>query len=101
MAWSTREVADLAGASVRAVRHYHEIGLLKEPERGANGYKHYGTSHLLRVLRIKRLTTLGFSLPQIAAMGEADEHFEERCARSTRSWPPPSSGCGAPASSWS
>jgi DNA-binding transcriptional MerR regulator len=77
MAWSTREVADLAGASVRAVRHYHEIGLLKEPERGANGYKHYGTSHLLRVLRIKRLTTLGFSLPQIAAMGEADEHFEE------------------------
>ncbi|MDT8913230.1 MerR family transcriptional regulator [Amycolatopsis sp. PS_44_ISF1] len=76
MAWSTREVADLAGASVRAVRHYHEIGLLSEPERGANGYKHYGPSHLLRVLRIKRLTTLGFSLPQIAAMGEADDHFE-------------------------
>ncbi|WP_328608857.1 MerR family DNA-binding transcriptional regulator [Amycolatopsis sp. NBC_00345] len=77
MAWSTREVADLAGASVRAVRHYHEIGLLSEPERGANGYKHYGTSHLLRVLRIRRLTTLGFSLPQIAAMGDADDHFEE------------------------
>lgn len=76
MTWSTREVADLAGASVRAVRHYHEIGLLSEPERGANGYKHYGTSHLLRVLRIKRLTTLGFSLPQIAAMGDADDHFE-------------------------
>jgi DNA-binding transcriptional MerR regulator len=29
------------------------------------------------VLRIKRLTDLGFSLSQIAAMGEADDHPEE------------------------
>ncbi|WP_433560110.1 MerR family DNA-binding transcriptional regulator [Pseudonocardia xinjiangensis] len=28
MAWSTRELADLAGTTVRAVRHYHDVGLL-------------------------------------------------------------------------
>src|SRR5204863_5377681 len=39
MAWSTREIAELAGTSLRAVRHYHEVGLLAEPERRANGYK--------------------------------------------------------------
>ncbi|TQM14264.1 MerR family transcriptional regulator [Pseudonocardia kunmingensis] len=77
MAWSTREIAELAGTTVRAVRHYHEVGLLAEPERRANGYKQYGVAHLVRVLRIKRLTDLGFSLSQIAAMGDADDHPAE------------------------
>ncbi len=77
MAWSTREIAELAGTSLRAVRHYHEVGLLTEPERHANGYKQYGVAHLVRVLRIKRLTELGFSLSQIAAMGDADDHPEQ------------------------
>ena len=31
MPWSTRELAELAGTTVKAVRHYHEIGLLDEP----------------------------------------------------------------------
>ncbi|MEU8873002.1 MerR family transcriptional regulator [Streptomyces javensis] len=77
MAWSTREIAELAGTSLRAVRHYHEVGLLEEPERRANGYKQYGVPHLVRLLRIKRLTDLGFSLSQIALMGEADGLPEE------------------------
>ncbi|MEU7648105.1 MerR family transcriptional regulator [Streptomyces huasconensis] len=73
MAWSTREMAELAGTSLRAVRHYHEIGLLDEPERRSNGYKQYGVSHLVRLLRIKRLTALGFSLSQIAEMREGPD----------------------------
>ena len=77
MAWSTREIAELAGTSLRAVRHYHQVGLLAEPERRSNGYKQYGVAHLVRLVRIKRLTDLGFSLPQIAAMGDADDHPEE------------------------
>ncbi|MEQ3553652.1 WhiB family transcriptional regulator [Pseudonocardia nematodicida] len=39
VAWSTRQLAELAGTTVRAVRHYHEVGLLDEPARRANGYK--------------------------------------------------------------
>ncbi|MEV1295959.1 MerR family transcriptional regulator [Pseudonocardia sp. NPDC049635] len=77
MAWSTREIADLAGTSLRAVRHYHEVGLLAEPERLANGYKQYGVAHLVRLLRIKRLVDLGFSLAQIAEMGDDDHHPEQ------------------------
>lgn len=77
MAWSTRELAELAGTSLRAVRHYHEVGLLEEPERLPNGYKQYGVAHLVRLLRIKRLVDLGFSLPQIGAMGDEDDHPEE------------------------
>ncbi|GAA2822149.1 helix-turn-helix domain-containing protein [Crossiella cryophila] len=75
--WSTRQLAELAGTTVRAVRHYHDVGLLAEPERRANGYKRYSVAHLIRVLRIKRLTGLGLSLTQIAELGDADEHPEE------------------------
>ncbi len=77
MAWSTRQVAELAGTTVKAVRHYHKVGLLEEPERDTNGYKRYGVPHLVRLLRIRRLSDLGVSLPQIAAMGDADEHPQE------------------------
>ncbi|MFF5176285.1 MerR family transcriptional regulator [Micromonospora sp. NPDC000089] len=71
--WSTREIAQLAGTTLRAVRHYHEIGLLAEPQRRSNGYKQYGVAHLVRILRIRRLTELGFSLSQIATMQDTDD----------------------------
>ncbi|SBT40749.1 MerR family transcriptional regulator [Micromonospora auratinigra] len=73
MGWSTREVAQLAGTTLRAVRHYHDIGLLTEPHRRSNGYKQYGVAHLVRILRIRRLTELGFSLSQIATMQDTDD----------------------------
>ena len=71
MAWSTRELAQLAGTTVKAVRHYHEIGLLDEPDRKSNGYKQYGLDHLVRLLRITRLKELG--VPLAAMRAEVDE----------------------------
>ncbi|WP_134323365.1 MerR family DNA-binding transcriptional regulator [Cumulibacter soli] len=73
MAWSTREVAEFAGTTVKTVRHYHKIGLLEEPERSANGYKQYQTKHLLRILQIKRLSELGVPLAQVSAMDASAE----------------------------
>lgn len=75
--WSTSQLADLAGTTLRTIRHYHEVGLLAEPERKPNGYKSYGVPHLVRVLRIRRLTDLGLSLIQIADLGDGDEHPRE------------------------
>ncbi|MEV0702374.1 MerR family transcriptional regulator [Saccharopolyspora sp. NPDC050389] len=77
MAWSTRQLADLAGSTVKAIRHYHEIGLLDVPERAANGYKQYKVQHLIRLMQIKRLSDLGVPLSQVAAMGRADEEPDE------------------------
>jgi DNA-binding transcriptional MerR regulator len=65
MAWSTRELAELAGTTVNTVRHYHRLGLLEEPERRYNGYKQYEVRHLVSLLRIRRLTDLGVPLSQI------------------------------------
>jgi DNA-binding transcriptional MerR regulator len=77
MAWSTRQLAELAGTTVKAVRYYHEIGLLDLPERAGNGYKQYQVPHLLRLLQIRRLIDLGLPLAQIAALGRADEEPAE------------------------
>ncbi|TSI14083.1 MerR family transcriptional regulator [Brevibacterium aurantiacum] len=56
------ELADLAGVTVRTLRHYHQIGLLPEPPRTSGDYRQYDVSHLVRLLRITRLTTLGVPL---------------------------------------
>jgi DNA-binding transcriptional MerR regulator len=65
MAWSTRELAGLAGTTVNTVRHYHRLGLLPLPEREDNGYKQYGVADLVRLLRIRRLADLGVPLAEI------------------------------------
>lgn len=69
MAWSTRELAELAGTTVNTVRHYHRLGLLEQPERSGNGYKQYGARHLVRLLRIRRLVDLGVPLAQLDDVG--------------------------------
>ncbi|GIF52080.1 DNA-binding transcriptional MerR regulator [Asanoa ferruginea] len=69
MAWSTRELAELAGTTVNTIRHYHRQGLLEEPERRYNGYKQYGVQDLVRLLRIRRLTDLGVPLSRIGEVG--------------------------------
>jgi DNA-binding transcriptional MerR regulator len=78
MSWSTRQIADLAGVTIRAVRYYHETGLLPEPERSANGYKNYRIGDLLTILRIKRLTDLGLTPAKIAEVdaGDTSSAFE-------------------------
>ncbi|MBU2670189.1 MerR family DNA-binding transcriptional regulator [Actinoplanes bogorensis] len=75
--WSTQELADLAGTTVKTVRHYHSIGLLTEPERAANGYKRYATTHLVRLLRIRRLVDLGLPLSEIAGLEASDTGLEQ------------------------
>lgn len=61
----SRDLARLAGVSVRTLRHYHQIGLLPEPARSANGYRLYTASDLIRVLRARRLVDLGVPLSRI------------------------------------
>ena len=62
------ELASIAGVTVRALRHYHQLGILQEPPRSANGYREYDVHHLVRVLRITRLAGLGFPLQKLPAL---------------------------------
>lgn len=77
MSWSTRQIAELAGTTVKAVRHYHETGLLDRPVRMPNGYKQYQAAHLVRLMQIRRLRDLDVPLPRIAALLSPDLSADE------------------------
>ena len=62
------ELARLAGVTVRALRHYHQVGVLDEPARTTNGYRSYDVHDLIRVLRIKQLASLGVPLERMPAL---------------------------------
>lgn len=76
----SNEVAKLAGVTVRTLRHYHQLGLLSEPPRQANGYRDYSPADVARVLRIKRLAGLGFPLSRIGAVLEEMDAPKQRMA---------------------
>jgi DNA-binding transcriptional MerR regulator len=66
------QLAAYAGVTARAVRHYHQIGLLPEPERDASGYRRYGATAVVSLIKIRTLANAGVPLSQIGQMLEAD-----------------------------
>ena len=66
------QLAAYAGVTTRAVRHYHQIGLLPEPERDASGYRRYGATAVVSLIKIRTLANAGVPLSQIAELLQAD-----------------------------
>ncbi|MDB5888106.1 MAG: cueR [Rhodocyclales bacterium] len=54
-----------SGVSVKMIRHYEEIGLLKNVARTAANYRLYTEQHVHTLRFIKRARTLGFSMEEI------------------------------------
>jgi DNA-binding transcriptional MerR regulator len=73
------ELAGLVGISTRAIRHYHDVGLLPEPARKANGYREYSLRDAVELARVRRLTELGLSLDEVgdALAGDARRDLAE------------------------
>ncbi|MFF5772663.1 MerR family transcriptional regulator [Streptomyces californicus] len=57
--------AAFVGTTPRAIRHYHGIGLLPEPERGADGRRRYGYEDMVRLLWVRRMADAGIALDDI------------------------------------
>jgi DNA-binding transcriptional MerR regulator len=66
------QLAAYAGVTVRAVRHYHQIGLLAEPQRDASGYRRYAATAVVSLIKIRTLADAGVPLSAIHQMLEAD-----------------------------
>ena len=62
------ELAHAADTTVRAVRHYHRLGLMPEPERTPGGYRVYTFADLVRLLRIRWLAQSGVPLGSVATV---------------------------------
>lgn len=69
------QLASYAGVTVRAVRHYHQKGLLPEPERDWSGYRRYDARAVVELIRIRTLADAGVPLSRVKELlvaGEAD-----------------------------
>lgn len=79
-------LAAYAGVTVRAVRHYHQVGLLPEPERDRSGYRTYDAAAVVRLIRIRTLAEAGVPLSRVEHLLDADqETFQEAIREIDRS----------------
>lgn len=84
------QLADYAGVTIKAVRHYHKRGLLAEPPRDSSGYRRYSAQHAIELVKIKALSEAGVPLARIkellaadpdrftAGIAEIDRNLQER-----------------------
>ncbi|MGW2541474.1 MerR family transcriptional regulator [Kitasatospora sp. NPDC001574] len=59
------DVAALVGTTPRAIRHYHDMGLISEPGRGSDGRRRYGFQDVVRLLWIRKMAEAGITLDDI------------------------------------
>jgi DNA-binding transcriptional MerR regulator len=90
------QLAEHVGVTVRAVRHYHQRGLLAEPDRDASGYRRYDAQAVVDLIRIKTLADAGVPLARIKqlitappdefsdAIGQIDEALKDKIRDLTR-----------------
>ncbi|THE08592.1 MerR family transcriptional regulator [Microbacterium oleivorans] len=75
------EVAERTELSFRTLRHYDEIGLVTPSERTDGGFRLYTEGDVARILLIRRMKPLGFTLDEMrelldvvdAIAGDADD----------------------------
>lgn len=73
-ALTIKELTNAVGAGItpRMVRHYHQLGLMPQPERSAGNYRLYTFQDVQRLKRIVSLKQQGFQLAHIQKLLETD-----------------------------
>jgi DNA-binding transcriptional MerR regulator len=66
------QLAAYAGVTIKAVRHYHQRGLLAEPPRDSSGYRRYSAQHAIDLVKIKTLAEAGVPLARVKELLTAD-----------------------------
>ncbi len=74
------DVAERTGLSLRSVRYYEEVGLLPAAERSPGGFRLYDDAAVQRLLVIKQMKPLDFSLDE---MRELLDHLDELASTPT------------------
>ncbi|AVK83825.1 MerR family transcriptional regulator [Lysinibacillus sp. B2A1] len=67
------EFKKLSGVSVRTLRFYDKIGLLKPVSKTEGGHRLYSNTELKKLQQIQFLKTIGFQLSEIKIMLESEE----------------------------
>lgn len=71
------EAARMTGTSVRALRYYQEMGLVRPAALSPGGHRLYGEGELARVRRIRELQDLmGFNLAEIGELLGSEDRLD-------------------------
>ncbi len=62
-----------AGVNSETVRYYQRVGLIREPLKPVQGFRHYPIETVTRIRFIKRAQSLGFQLKEIAELLELSD----------------------------
>lgn len=73
--YKTGEFAKMANLSIRTIRYYDKIGLLKPSKIADNGYRMYSDRDFMKLQKILSLKYLGFSLDDIFSMTVNDSYL--------------------------
>src|SRR6478736_5947321 len=76
------ELAERTGLSLRTIRHYDDVGLLPATSRTEGGFRVYSEADAGRLMLIKQMKPLGFSLEEMAEILAQAEHQRAKMARS-------------------
>ena len=71
--FSVKQLAKLAGVSIRTLHHYDEIGLLKPAIRTEAKYRYYNRENLLRLQQIMFYKELDIPLAQIGEILDSED----------------------------
>ena len=67
------QLARYAGVTIKAVRHYHKVGLLPEPARDHSGYRRYTAQDAIDLVKIRTLAEAGVPLARVKELLAAGE----------------------------
>jgi DNA-binding transcriptional MerR regulator len=70
------EVATRTELSMRTIRHYEDTGLVIPSARSQGGFRLYTESDVARLMVIRRMKPLGFTLDEMRALLEATDRLD-------------------------
>ncbi|MEU9230584.1 MerR family transcriptional regulator [Streptomyces massasporeus] len=70
------EVAARTELSLRTIRHYEETGLVVPSARSRGGFRLYTEADVARLMVIRRMKPLGFTLDEMRALLEATDRLD-------------------------
>ncbi|WP_460304362.1 MerR family transcriptional regulator [Actinocorallia aurea] len=71
------EVAEATGLSLRTIRHYDEAGLVVPSGRSPGGFRLYTRADVDRLLLIRRMKPLGFTLEEMRDLLSITDRLED------------------------
>ncbi|MFF3286322.1 MerR family transcriptional regulator [Streptomyces sp. NPDC003023] len=69
------EVAERTGLSLRTIRHYEEVGLVAPSARSKGGFRLYTEADVERLMVIRRMKPLDFSLEEMRDLLEITDRI--------------------------